>query len=183
MDFKVTSTKSIYRRAGFTLAEMAIGLGVAAFVMMMLGALSSYTARSLAGLANYTDLDQNSRTALDTMSQEIRQTRRLTDGSTNRLVFEDSDGGQLQYFWDKDSKTLRRQKNGGGSKVLLDNCQQLTFSMFQRNPIGGSYDVYPAATPATCKLVQLKWTCSRDLLKTGANTESVQSSKIVIRKQ
>jgi hypothetical protein len=117
------------------------------------------------------------------MSQEIRQTRRLTDGSTNRLVFEDSDGGQLQYYWDKDSKTLRRQKNGGGSKVLLDNCQQLTFSMFQRNPIGGTYDVYPAATPATCKLVQLRWTCSRDLLKTGANTESVQSSKIVIRKQ
>jgi len=180
MDFKVTSTK---RRLGFTLVEMAIGLGVASIVMMALGSLSGYTARSMAALANYTDLDQNSRTALDTMSQEIRQTRRLTDGSTNRLVFEDSDGGQLQYFYDKDSKTLRRQKNGGGSKVLLDNCQQLTFSMYQRNPVAGSYDVYPTATPATCKLIQLRWTCSRNLIRTDANSESVQSSKIVIRKQ
>ena len=180
MDFKVTSTK---RRLGFTLVEMAVGLGVASLVMLALGALSSYTARSMAALANYTDLDQNSRNALDTMSQEIRQTRRLTDGSTNRLVFEDSDGGSLQYFYDRDSKTLRRQKNGAGTKVLLDNCQQLTFSMFQRNPVAGSYDVYPAATPATCKLIQLKWTCSRNLLREGANTESVQSSKIVIRKQ
>jgi prepilin-type N-terminal cleavage/methylation domain-containing protein len=183
MDFKVTSIKSTARKAGFTLIEMTIGLGVAGIVLLMVAALSSYTARSMAGLANYTDLDQNSRTALDTMSQEIRQARRLTDGSTNRLVFEDSDGGTLQYFYDREAKTLRRTKNGGTSRILLDNCQSLTFAMYQRNPVAGSYDVYPTATPATCKLIQLKWTCSRDLLKTGANTESVQSSKIVIRKQ
>jgi prepilin-type N-terminal cleavage/methylation domain-containing protein len=180
MDCKTTSTK---RRAGFTLVEVAIALGVASLGMLIVASLSSYTARSLAALANYTDLDQASRNALDTMSREIRQARRLTEGSTNRLVFEDSDGGTLQYFYDRDAKTLRRTKNGAGSKLLLENCQQLTFSMYQRNPVGGSYDVYPTATAATCKLIQLRWTCSRDLLKAGANTESVQSSKIVIRKQ
>jgi len=166
-----------------SLVEMAIALGIASLGMLILGSLSSYTARSMAGLANYTDLDQASRNALDRMSQEIRQTRRLTDGSTNRLTFEDSDGGTLQYFYDREAKTLRRTKNGAASKVLLKNCTQLTFSMYQRNPVGGSYDAYPAATPQTCKLIQLRWTCSRDLLRAGANTESVQSSKIVIRKQ
>jgi hypothetical protein len=163
--------------------EMVIALGVGSIVLTILAALSSYTARSFAGLANYTDLDRASRSALDTMSQQIRQTRRLTEGATNRLVFEDSDGGTLQFFYDAGAKTLRRTKNGAASKVLLTNCKQLTFSMYQRNPVGGTYDVYPAATPATCKLIQLKWTCSRDMLKADANTESVQSSKIVIRKQ
>jgi hypothetical protein len=166
-----------------TLVEMAIALGIASLGMLIVASLTSYTARSFAALANYTDLDRMSRNALDTMSQQIRQTRRLMDGTTNRLVFEDSDGGTLQFFYDSGSRTLRRTKDGGASKLLLSNCDQLSFSMYQRNPVGGTYEVYPTATPATCKLIQLKWTCSRDLIRASANTESVQSSKIVIRKQ
>ena len=181
MDFKTTSINQ--RRAGVTLIEMAIGIGIGSIVLMILGSLSSFTARSLAGLANYSDLDQASRSALDTMSQQIRQTRRVIEGTTNRLVFEDSDGGTLQFSYDAGSRTLRRIKNGVGSKALLSNCDNLTFSMYQRNPVAGSYDVYPTASPATCKLIQLRWTCSRDLLKSKFNTESVQSAKIVIRKQ
>jgi prepilin-type N-terminal cleavage/methylation domain-containing protein len=180
MDFKTTSTK---RRAGVTLIEMAIALGIASIVMLILGSLSSFTARSLAGLANYADLDRTSRNALDTMSQQIRQTRRVIEGTTNRLVFEDNDGGTLQFHYDAGARTLRRTKNAGASKVLLSNCDNLTFSMYQRNPVAGTYDIYPTATPATCKLIQLRWTCSRDLLKSKFNTESVQSAKIVIRKQ
>jgi len=181
MDFKATSTKS--RRAGLTLVEMAIALGIGSVALLIMASLSSFTARSFAGLANYSDLDRMSRNALDTMSQQIRQTRRLTEGTTNRLVFEDSDGGTLQFFYDPSAKTLRRTKSGEPSKVLLTNCKQLTFSMYQRNPVAGSYDVYPTAAAATCKLIQLKWTCTRDLLVADANTESVQSAKIVIRKQ
>jgi hypothetical protein len=181
MDFKATSTKR--RRAGVTLVEMAIALGIGSIGLLIIASLSSFTARSFAGLANYTDLDRMSRNALDVMSQQIRQTRRLTEGTTNRLVFEDSDGGQLQYLYDPSAKTLRRIKSGEPTKLLLSNCKQLTFSMFQRNPVAGTYDVYPTASPATCKLIQLKWTCTRDLLVADANTESVQSAKIVIRKQ
>ena len=55
--------------------------------------------------------------------------------------------------------------------------------MFQRNPVNGKYDQYPTATASQCKLVQLRWVCSRDLIHARRNTESVQSAKIVIRKQ
>ena len=181
MDFKTTFTKR--RRSAFTLIETVIAVGISGLLLAAIAGTSSFAARSFAGLANYSDLDRMSRNALDKMSQEIRQTRRLIDGSTNRLAFEDSDGGTIEYIYNSHSRTLRRQKNGGGSKVLLENCDQLTFSMYQRNPIGGTYDVYPTATPSNCKLVQLRWTCSRDLITARANTESVQSSKIVIRKQ
>ena len=57
------------------------------------------------------------------------------------------------------------------------------FSLYQRNPINGTYDQYPTANPDTCKLVQLSWICSRNILGKKANTESVQSAKVVIRKQ
>ena len=56
--------------------------------------------------------------------------------------------------------------------------------MFQRNPIGGTFDQFTnTLTAATCKLVQVSWVCSRKILQGKVNTESVQTSKIVIRKQ
>jgi prepilin-type N-terminal cleavage/methylation domain-containing protein len=181
MDFKITSTKK--RRSGFTLVEMLVGVGIAGIGVMALSALSSYTARSFAAMLNYADLDNASRNALDLMSQQIRQTNHLTDGDATHLVFEDYDGKTLTYQYSAVARTLTRSQTGEPDKLLLRNCDELVFSLFQRNPMSGSYDVYPTATPATCKLVQLRWTCSRDLLRARVNTESVQSSKIVIRKQ
>ena len=35
----------------------------------------------------------------------------------------------------------------------------------------------------SCKLVQLHWICSRKIFGAKVNTESVQSAKVVIRKQ
>ena len=180
MDFKITSTK---RRAGFSLVEMMVALGIASLVMVATASLTSYTGRSFAALYNYSDLDQASRNALDTMSKQIRQTRRLMEGAATRLVFEDFDGAQLEYNYSPNARILTRVKAGEPNKILLRNCDELTFSLFQRNPIGGSYNVYPTATAATCKLVQLRWSCSRDLINSRVNSESVQSSKIVIRKQ
>jgi hypothetical protein len=79
---------------------------------------------------------------------------------------------------------LYRFKNWSwDGKPLLEQCDYLKFSIFQRNPIGGTYDQYPAATPATCKLVQLTWICSRPIVGSGKNTECVQSAKVVIRKE
>ena len=51
------------------------------------------------------------------------------------------------------------------------------------DPIGGSYDVYPAGTIATAKVIDVSWVCSRTLFGRKENTESVQTARIVIRKQ
>jgi prepilin-type N-terminal cleavage/methylation domain-containing protein len=180
MDFNLTSTK---RRAGFSLVETMVVTVIGSLMMAAIAALSNYTGRSFAAMVNYTDLDKLSRNALDTMSKEIRQTSKLTAASTTSLMFQDYDGQSLSYTYNRDARTLTRTKTGEPSKILLKGCDELTFSIYQRNPIGGTYNVYPTATPATCKLIQLRWTCSRDLIRSKVNTESVQSAKIVIRKQ
>jgi len=185
MVFKITSTKRRRRsQTAAALLDLLFSLGIGSIVLLGLAGLMFYTGRSFAALANYVELDTYSRTALDTMSREIRQTRRLISGSDTQLTFEDFDGTELVYAYNADTRSLTRTKDGvADPDPLLEECNYLKFSMFQRNPMNGQYDQYPAATASQCKLVQLRWVCSRDLIHSRWNTESVQSAKIVIRKQ
>jgi hypothetical protein len=165
------------------LIDLLVGSGLASLVVMVLSLLMLFGGRSFVAMANYVILDQKSRNALDRMSKEIRQCNRLISWSTNYLMFEDSDGGNLLYYYVPSSRTLYRFKDWQQTTgPLLEGCDYLKFWTFQRNPVSGSYDQYPSATVDTCKLVQLSWVCSRRILS-SQNTESVQSAKVVIRKQ
>jgi hypothetical protein len=183
---KITSTASINKfgsRCGAALLDLLLGSALASVVLGGVLSLNMFGTRSFAAMANYVSLDQYSRNALDKMSKEIRQCNRLISCDTNYLWFEDYDGGDLLYFYVSSSKILYRLKNWVfDAKPLLVQCDYLNFSTYQRNPILGTYDQYPSATPATCKLVQLSWVCSRPLIG-QRNTESVQSAKVVIRKE
>jgi prepilin-type N-terminal cleavage/methylation domain-containing protein len=171
-------------RAAMTLVEMMVGMAIASLVLTGIGMLVVYGNRSFAAMANYVSLDQRSRHTLDLMTKEIRQTNRLVEHSSTHLVFEDFDGAPLVYLYLSSNRTLVRMKNSVlDPKPLLTGCDFLSFSIFQRNVAGGSYDQYPAASPDTCKLVQMSWVCSRPLIGSLVNTESVQSAKVVIRKQ
>jgi type II secretory pathway component PulJ len=180
---RITSTDR-RRKAAMTLVELLVATCIGGIVSLGVALLMVYSGRSFAAMANYVSLDRASRNALDIMSKQIRQTNRLISSSATSLTFEDSDGGTLVFSYDRNSGQLQRLKNGvADPKPVLSECDYLQFAIFQRNPVGGSYDVYPAATTATCKLVQLSWICSRQIFGLKVNTESVQSAKIVIRKQ
>ena len=180
MDYRTTSTRS--QQAGTSLLEMIVVTGILSIILVCTGSLAYHSSRSFAALANYVDLDRYSRNALDRMSKEIRQANYLTEATESKLVFNDFDGQPLTYEYSPDDKTLTRTK-GERAETLLRECSYLKFSIYQRNPVGGTYDQYPTATPATCKLVQLSWICSRQWFGNLLNTESVQSAKIVIRKE
>lgn len=175
---KNTSTKG---RAGFTLVEFLVTLAVSGLLFLAVAVLGLYSGRSFAGLVNYADLDARSRHALDRMTRDVRQVNRLTSNTATSLVFEDWDGAQLRYVYSPQNRTLSRIK-GGNTEVLLSECNNLTFAIFQRNPIGGTYNQFPTASPATTKLINVTWSCSRKILGTTMNTENVQTAKIVIRK-
>ncbi len=165
-----------------SLVEIMVALAVASILLLAVAVLGIYGGRSFAGLANYTDLDAKSRHALDRLTKDVRQVNRLTASTSTSLTFEDADGGSLQYVYSPTDRTLSRIK-GTDTEVLLTECDNLNFAIFQRNPINGTYDQYPTASAATAKLINVTWTCSRKILGNTMNTENVQTAKVVIRKQ
>ncbi len=183
-----------------TLVELLMAVGISGVVFTAVAILIFFSGRSYAALANYVDLDNRSRNALDRMSKEIRQVDCVTDAAsatlptgqvvTNRLALSgtETDGSAytLVYNYDPATQTLLRTKAGGsypGTNTLLTGCTYLNFGMYQRVPKTNSFDLFDAADLATCKVVQLDWICSRKILNKTANTESIESAKVVIRKK
>ncbi len=177
MVFSTTFTKA--RARGVTLFELLIAMSIAAMLLIQVCLLWFYSSRSFASQMAYVELDQNSQRALDTLTRDIRQVKALTAFTTNRLVLQDIDDRPLEFVYA--DKSLVKIKNAQRT-VLLTECEGLNFSIFQRNPVAGAYDYYPTADPATCKLIEVRWVCSRKLFPTApTTTESVQSAKIVLR--
>ena len=99
-------------------------------------------------------------------------------------MLQDGDGLALTWSYDAPSRSVTRVKQNASTNVLLQECDALNFDIRQRNVVGGTYDVYPIATnAATAKVVNVYWTCSRKVFGQKEDTESVQTARIVIRKQ
>ncbi len=181
---KATFTRRTARTTagGFALTEMIVAVGITALLALVICSLSMLSGRTFAAMFNYVDLDDVNRGAMDQLTSDLRQCNRVTDSTGTSITLEDSDGFTIGYNYSAGQRTLTRTK-GGQARVLLRDCDTLAFSLGQRNAVGGSYDVYPAATAATAKVVNISWICSRTIFGKKENTESVQTARIVIRKQ
>ena len=167
-------------RSGFTLTEMLVTLTVGALVLTGVTKMAVYFSTSVGVLEHYVDLNHQSRLAFDRMSQEIRQADKVESNTVNSIILR-SGTNFITYKYTPDERTITRELNQQSS-LLLDQCDHVSFDLFQRNPTNGTYDYYPAASAANCKVVQVSWRCSRKLLNTKP-TEAAQSGRIVIRKQ
>jgi hypothetical protein len=166
-----------------------VSVSISTVVMAVLATLLVYQARSSAGMVNYMDLDRYSRTAVDLMSKDLRQANRVLTCNSTNLSCEMVDAttgatNTLKYIYNPGEQTLVRQYKGL-SYLLLKGItpNSLQFSMFQRNPIGGTVDQYATTNVNLCKVIQYSWQCSRSLLGQSNFTESVQCAKVVIRKE
>src|SRR6266571_9143818 len=150
------------RCAGFTLVEMLVAIGISGIVFVAVGMMIFFSGRSYAALANYVDLDNRSRSALDQMSKEIRQVDCVTNSATvtlptgqlvtNKLVLSgtETDGSAYTIIYDYNPtmQTLIRTKEGGsypGTTTLLTGCTYLNFGLYQRVPKMNSFEQFDAA--------------------------------------
>src|SRR5438309_12008786 len=83
MDCTITSCMGLTEQArcrAMALVELMVATGVGSIVLAAMMSLTFFSARSFAAVTNYVELDARSRSAIDKMSQEIRQTDGLAAG-------------------------------------------------------------------------------------------------------
>lgn len=166
-----------------TLVEIMVATAIGTLILAAAGSLMVYNARSLAALTNYADLDRYSRGAVDKLSQDIRQSTDLISFTSTEIQFNSSRGrSNITYTYYPDARTLVRRQ-GNNRETLLQECDSLTFTVYGRNNVSNTWDQFVVTTAANAKLIKLNWTCSRTILGQAVNTESVQTAKIVMRKQ
>lgn len=176
---------SIDRRsvAGVSLIELMVSVAISGIIFSVVASLMYFNVRSIAALGNYTDLDRESRNALDVLSSTIRSADRLVGYTTNEIIL--NIGGatnNLRYFYSPDAQEFSQFKNGERTR-LLTGCTRMTISIYGRNTISNQFSQFAVTNLANAKMLQFNWTCERKVLGSSVNTENVQSAKIVIRKQ
>jgi hypothetical protein len=155
-------------------------MGLSCIVVIVLVTISLTTGRSLSEMFNYVDLDHYNRIALDTMSRDLRQVRFLSSYSSNSVTFVDQNSNLLSFAYSPTNRLLTRVQ-GGRTNTLLRDCDSLEFGIFQRTPQSNTFALYATTEPTNCKVVSIKWSCSRALFGVKANTEQGQTARIVLR--
>jgi hypothetical protein len=197
MEYTITSTsiRSKAGRAAFTAVELVMAGGIGTLVVTAILGFNIFAARSFHAMGNYVVLDMSSRKALDIMSRDIRQANACSGSnfSSNSLTLLMTDPVTTQpftisYNYNAAAGTLTRtdtDPSNTSTSMLLTNCLSFAFTYYQRNPVGGSWEVFPIdlSQANQCKLVQIDWTCALYSFGSLTNTESMRSAKIVIRKE
>lgn len=182
LESRITSTEPprTAGRSGFSLTEFVIAMALTAIVAIVLVTISLTTGRTLSEMFNYIDLDHYNRIALDTMTRDLRQVRYLSSYQTNSITFVDHNSNSLSFAYSRTNRLLTRVQ-GGLTNTLLRDCDFLEFGIYQRTPQSNSFALYTATELTNCKVVSIKWSCSRSLFGIKANSEQGQTARIVIR--
>ncbi len=183
------------RRSAFTLMELMIAAGLSSLVLAAVISLTLFGTRSSMAIVNYTDLDSKSRYALDVIGREIRQANAVIAIQTNasspqflRLT-NSAQAATVQVSYNPTSRSVTLSKTGQADQIVLTECDRWSFGLFQRTPLVTTTNVlfYPATNTTgaldlrVCKLVNLSWKCSRQIMAQKVNTESVQAAQLVLR--
>lgn len=168
-------------RRGFSLLETMIStvlFGVAIAIVM---SLYLYSTKSFAMLANYSELDQANRLALDKMTRELRGAETIVSNNANSITLTFPNTPNITYLFEPTSRELLRVQAGGQRSVLLTNCDLLSFKVGQRGMTNGTFDNYPATPGMAVKEVEFSWKTRVPSAVANSSSESIQTAKIVIR--
>ena len=185
--------KKLTPRTGqaWTLVEMMVALGLFTLVGMAMMGTYIFSVKSMASMYSYSLLDQYNRQAMDQLTREIRQSKKVLAYTTNSITIltandDGSTGPTVTYSFNPTTRKMLRTSSDGTSRLLLNNCSLLQFDLFTRCPSNGMFGVFPVAMnnwSNTVKVLQLTWKTSISQPSGIANSENVQTARIVIRKQ
>jgi len=178
-------------RQAWTLVEMMVAVGIFSLSGLCLMGLYLFSVKSMASMYSYSLLDASNRQAMDQLTREIRQSKKVLNFTTNSITVltadtNGADGPTITYSFSPSVKRMLRTSSDGTSTSLLDNCSLLSFQLFTRCPSNGVFGIFPVAInnwQQTVKVLQLTWKTSIIQPSGIANSENIQTARIVIRKQ
>lgn len=183
------SIKSSIKQGGWTLVEMMIAVSIFTIAGAAVGSAYMYGLRGFQALSNYSELDAQNRNALDLLTREVRQARRIESKSDDTLVLKDGNYDLITYKFNGTTEQLTRTLNGK-TTVLLDDCSLIKFVMATRVPntnlVNDSNfytDYYETSDVNEAKVINLSWKTRRVMPNGVGQSEKIQTARIVIRKQ
>lgn len=166
--------------AGFSLLEVLLACTLGGMALTLVMGASFYTGRTVASLTDSVNLSIQSRSMIDRMSQKIRQAQDVTEFQTSAITVVVG-GTNLTYRFVPNEKKLLEIENAV-TNTVLENCSQLKFELFRRNPINNSFNQFPADNTLTeAKLVRVSWVCESQGVGQAKGASELVSSKIVLR--
>lgn len=192
---KLPPQKSLRRRVtAYTLLEMLVAMGIGIVMLGMVATISVDTMLNFAAMGNYVNLADQNRNAMDVIGREVRDSNALVAFSTNNpsyLELSNSISGTITTLsFDINSNTLTMSKTGQTNRTLLTLCEYWTFSLYNRAPLITSNGIsfYSSTNyltgqidPTRTKVINLTWKCTRYVLGTQLNSQSVQTAQVMLR--
>jgi Tfp pilus assembly protein PilW len=179
------------RTRGFTLVEYVVATSIGLMILTVGIVFWAYATRTSASLLGYVDLSSTSKNAFDRISQQIRNAQQVRSCSENKLVLQvpgatGTNVLTMTYNYDRTNKTLTSVLAQNSSvlerNTLLTECTNFQFAVFQRTPLSNSYLLITNAwNTNTAKVVQMQWTCARQLTGDKNMIEAQLSANVVIR--
>lgn len=174
------STNRRRRVAALTLVELMFSIAIGMIALGAAMVLWGYATKTCATLMNYSEMAMSSKLGADTISQEIRNATVISSFSSSQLNLLDPDGTPVAIAYDSASSNVTYSKSGT-TKTLLTGCTSFQFKLYQRVPQPGTDVLTEVFTTNLAKVVQMQWSCERQLTGDKKNVESLLSSKVVIR--
>lgn len=169
--------------------EYFVAMSVGLLVLTAAVAFWAFAAKTCASLLGYVELSNKSKIAMDTISQQIRNAKRVKSCSTSALVLSlpGTNSDTVTYSYNSTDQKLAQSFYVGGvtsTSILLSECTNFQFYIYQRTPISNSFELYTNGfSTNSVKVVLMQWTCVRKVTGDKNSVESQVSSKVVIRNQ
>ncbi len=181
-------------RRGVSLVEVLVASAISAVLFAVVMTINVFGAKSFVSIGNYVNLDTKSRNTLDVISREIRNATAVVSIQTNlpvkSLTLTNASLGQIVTItYNANARTLVLSKTGQPAMTFLTECDRWDCSLYSRAPIFTTNNInfYSSTNGAGqlnvgfCKLINMSWKCSRPVMGSQLNTESVQTAQIVLR--
>lgn len=172
--------KSSKQQRGFTLVEVMICASIGSFVLLGVLTMFLFLGRSSVSLGNYSDMEAQSRKALELFAEDTRQAKSVTWASKDSLTMSVND---VDVTYTYASGTFSRVKNSVTTK-LVTGITDFKFLAYTINGTAISdFSTVDLLTTAnhTTKQIQISLSAARNSKTVATSTNIVLSARYVMR--